>query len=330
MKRLYIILASCLALVCCTGGGKNNNSAAAASKARSTGGAREVVAVIDNDFFSQAESDSVRTYFAPVMFGLPQEETETKLYVIPRSGFSHLYQTHRNIILIEKDTVNQVKTIKDAFAAPQTLVRISATDINSLNELMNKSSADILKRFHDGDIAFLQEKSARIAHKKLDQIRTMGVELTVPNYYRPVRIEPDFIWLLKDVKKGKHLGTVNILIYKYDSQGNAVDPIMLLDEITKKYVPGPSDGSYMTTEKSVFYPMSEQTELDGQFAIQTRGLWRTENDFMGGPFINYTVYDDKSDIVYGIDGFVYFPSQDKAHYIFELESILKTFKIAGR
>ena len=41
MKRLYIILASCLALVCCTGGGKNDNSAAAASKARSTGGARE-------------------------------------------------------------------------------------------------------------------------------------------------------------------------------------------------------------------------------------------------------------------------------------------------
>lgn len=330
MKRLYIILAGCLTLACCTGGGKNDNGSAAASKARSTGGAREVVAVLDNEFFSQAESDSVRTYFAPVMFGLPQEETETKLYVIPRTGFSHLYQTHRNIILIEKDTVNEVKTIKDAFAAPQTLTKISATDINSLNELMDKSSADILKRFHDGDIAFLQEKSARIAHKKLDQIRDMGVSLTVPNYYRPVRIEPDFIWLLKDVKKGKHLGTVNILIYKYDSGGNAVDPIILLDETTKKYVPGPSDGSYMTTEKSVFYPMSEQTELDGQFAIETRGLWRTENDFMGGPFINYTVYDDKSDIVYGIDGFVYFPSQDKAHYIFELESILKTFKIAGR
>lgn len=330
MKRLYIILAGCLTLACCTSGGKNDNGSAAASKARSTGGAREVVAVLDNEFFSQAESDSVRTYFAPVMFGLPQEETETKLYVIPRTGFSHLYQTHRNIILIEKDTVNEVKTIKDAFAAPQTLTKISATDINSLNELMDKSSADILKRFHDGDIAFLQEKSARIAHKKLDQIRDMGVSLTVPNYYRPVRIEPDFIWLLKDVKKGKHLGTVNILIYKYDSGGNAVDPIILLDETTKKYVPGPSDGSYMTTEKSVFYPMSEQTELDGQFAIETRGLWRTENDFMGGPFINYTVYDDKSDIVYGIDGFVYFPSQDKAHYIFELESILKTFKIAGR
>ena len=77
--------------------------------------------------------------------------------------------------------------------------------------------------------------------------------------------------------------------------------------------------------------MSEQTELDGQFAIQTRGLWRTENDFMGGPFINYTVYDDKSDIVYGIDGFVLFPlaGQGPLH-IRTGVPVLKTFEIAGR
>ena len=42
--------------------------------------------------------------------------------------------------------------------------------------------------------------------------------------------------------------------------------------------------------------------------------------------IKYTPGEGEDPDCYG----VYFPSQDKAHYIFELESILKTFKIAGR
>src|SRR5690606_31556298 len=64
----------------------------------------------------------------------------------------------------------------------------------------------------------------------------------------------------------------------------------LRDSITAKYILGSADSSYMVIEK--LYPVdSTAITLNGEFAMEIRGLWKMENYFMGGPFINYTTYD---------------------------------------
>jgi hypothetical protein len=58
-----------------------------------------------------------------------------------------------------------------------------------------------------------------------------------------------------------------------------------------------------------------------------RGLWKLENAFMGGPFINISLLDENRNRVVTVDAFVYAPSLDKRIYVRELEAILNTFKI---
>ena len=60
---------------------------------------------------------------------------------------------------------------------------------------------------------------------------------------------------------------------------------------------------------------------------ELRGLWRTENAFMGGPFLSYTVLDEKRNRVVTAEGFVFAPSLDKRNYVRELEAIIQSVEI---
>ena len=81
----------------------------------------------------------------------------------------------------------------------------------------------------------------------------------------------------------------------------------------------------MRTEPN-FTPVTAQVELDGMTAIESRGLWFVEGDYMGGPFISYTIEDPKNERLIVIEGFSYSPSSKKRDVVFELEAILKTVK----
>ena len=63
------------------------------------------------------------------------------------------------------------------------------------------------------------------------------------------------------------------------------------DELTRKHVSGPTKGSYMATERR-YVPAYEEMEYEGMFALEVRGLWKMENDFMGGPFYSLTLVDE--------------------------------------
>ena len=78
--------------------------------------------------------------------------------------------------------------------------------------------------------------------------------------------------------------------------------------------------------EDLLLPSIENTEVDGHFAMETRGLWRVTNDFMGGSFINLTVYDEDHKQRVMLDGFVYAPDMSKRNLLLELEAILRTFE----
>ena len=73
--------------------------------------------------------------------------------------------------------------------------------------------------------------------------------------------------------------------------------------------------------------VSKPTILNNLKATETRGLWEVKKQFMGGPYINFSVIDSSNNRVLFFDGFVYSPATEKASYIFELEAIIKSLKI---
>jgi hypothetical protein len=86
--------------------------------------------------------------------------------------------------------------------------------------------------------------------------------------------------------------------------------------------------SYLVTETSVpFRPViSKQVTINGHYAMELRGLWKTNTNTMGGPFISYTLVDEKAGLLYYIEGFAFSPGKPQRETIRELEAILWTFK----
>ena len=91
-------------------------------------------------------------------------------------------------------------------------------------------------------------------------------------------------------------------------------------------IPGSIEGSYMTTSLDVYLPESKVIDFKEMYAVETRGLWKLVNDFMGGPFVNICFTNPEGDQLYFIEGFVYAPENSKRDQIRQVEAILNTFE----
>ena len=73
-------------------------------------------------------------------------------------------------------------------------------------------------------------------------------------------------------------------------------------------------------------PSYEEVSFHGAFAAEVRGLWRMENDFMGGPYYSLTFYDEPNVRLITVEGYAYAPYFDKRPYMREIEGIVKSVK----
>lgn len=88
----------------------------------------------------------------------------------------------------------------------------------------------------------------------------------------------------------------------------------------------PTKNSYMVAEDEMI-AYRREIKVNGLKIIEIRNLWKIENDYMGGPFINYTIINESTNKVIGIDGFVYAPQFDKRDYLRQLEAILTSVEL---
>jgi hypothetical protein len=94
----------------------------------------------------------------------------------------------------------------------------------------------------------------------------------------------------------------------------------------KKYVKGPSEDSYMTTSM-VYPPIFYDVQKNGMELVETRGLWELENGYMGGPFVNHSVFDEKRQRIVTVEGYLYYPNQKKRVKVRQLEAIIYSLEI---
>jgi hypothetical protein len=164
--------------------------------------------------------------------------------------------------------------------------------------------------------------------------KKFGFSLDIPGGFAIAYENDDFIWLRQTMHKVKQDAELGIMIHKLPytdttafMQAKILD---LRDTLTFKYVPGPSEGSYMAISRDVIPPVSyRSTGYVTDFAVETRGLWMVVNDFMGGPFINYTFTDPENQNLIMLDGYVYNPNGLKRNFVRQLEAIFHTLKFSG-
>lgn len=319
LKRITLSLLVLILLISCEKSDKITLMA-------STGRINHVLIVMNNSDWDGRVGDELKKIIGEPLIGLPQEENQLSVNQVDPITFNSLFKRNRNILFVGLDTVNNFYTNKDVFASPQTTLTILAEDKEGLIENIRSHKKEIIDIFKKNDLAVYQRKITKDFHNpdNIESLNTFGISMKIPFSYDKVEDTGEFLWYRNTITKG----LLNIIAYEIPLNGMVTDSINLVsyrDSIGKNRIPGQFDNTYMRTEPN-FTPVTKEIEFDGLKVTESRGLWFVEGDFMGGPFISYTINDSDHDRLIIVEGFSFSPSSKKRDFVFELEAILRTIR----
>ncbi len=294
----------------------------------SSGAINNVSVVTENDIWDGRVGEAIRAVLAKPIYGLPQDEPMFTISQIPPAVFSGFVTKNRTVLMVKLNAEKGIDFSENTYAKPQKVITVSGATREEVIEVLQENEAKIIETFRNAEIAERQRQMAKSPHSFETIKEKLNLTIDFPSIYRIAKSAENFFWIRKDITTG----TTNLMIYalpysaivKNDSVVNQV--IRIRDSIGKKYIEGPTEGSYLATEEA-YTPFHGETILDNKPTLETKGVWDVKNAFMGGPFINYAIEDKINKRWVVLEGFAFAPSVDKRNYMLELEAIIKTVKI---
>lgn len=354
MNRILYFFSVVILLGACSSGGNRNPDYLPAS----TGKPGDVVVIIDSTQWNGPVGRAMKDLFLVQAPGLPREEYLFNIINVHPSNKIELLRQVRNVIYVFTLDTNTpgVRAIARGFTA-ETLKEIRQDtsfyitwkkDMFSKGQevmyLFGDTEANLIHHLHrDGHTLvdfFNRKERERLANKLFGSKTAKHVasfmrneyqcELKVPNGYNLADKTPDFLWFRRvepEVDKDIFVSWKN-----YESEYQLLPDSLIAwrDQIAEKYLfeDPENPATFLMTETEVpFIPVqARQMDMNGHFAMELRGLWRTNNKSMGGPFLSYTLVDQSKGLIYYIEGFTYSPGKDQREIMRELETILWSFK----
>jgi len=328
MKKttLFLILPILLA-ACNTGENKK------LIKPNSSGKSGEILVVVQDNIWDRSIGDTI-FYSLSEPFGvLPQDEPFFNVVNIPHDAFQNIFKTHRNIIFInisQQHKEPKLTTARDKWANNQLIYNYYAPNDTAFITLWEKTINDVKNAYFNEELSRFQQAYKKYINPQTKDFLATKYNLTVniPNEYNVDVKKDHFCWISRETD----ISSQGIFIYDYpyvDTNTFTTDYLIKKrDEITKENVPGPNEGTYMQTEKGMPVKV-EKFYLNGNYAYLIRGLWYTENYFLGGPFVSISVLDEARNRIVTIEAYVYAGKKDKKLYLWQTESIIKTLKFVN-
>ena len=288
------------------------------------GAAYEVVVVSNTPTWEGPAGEEIRSLLQQEVPAINQSEPMWNVLRVTPDGFKNIIAKHRNVIkLLVDDKVEPAIGVQyDVSAHPQTVMLIQAPTQESLAEYIAENGENILyvleKSERDRTLAYADRYYEGALRSMIKE--KFGIDMKVPKGYMLRTQSDDFIWISYEHK----LASQGFFIYSYPYKGSQSLTTAALTAARNKFaarIPGPSDGSYMTTYDE-FEPLTRAIRIGGRLWIEMRGLWDVQNDFMGGPFVSYSTVDTETNRVVTLDCYVYSPQQPKRNYLRPLEHLV--------
>ena len=293
----------------------------------SSGTHSELLLVMPDELWLGPAGEAFREIYLADQDGLPQAEPYFDASRVEPKDVNKILQKAKNILWIEKSDTSFVKLTKDLWARPQHLIRITAPSDKDIAAEIRGSAKQVIQSFKDHDMALIQDRLKRSAYAYThENLKDMGIKrmLLHKGFDPTLNREGLKIFATKTVK------TIQYMIVSSRPMNEGLvsvdDIIAHRDSIGKHYFEGSFEGSYMTTE-TLIPPSIANAEISGMFALETRGLWRMEGDFMGGPFLSYSIYDEKNNRILTVEALLYGPQAKKRNVVLEMEAMMKSIKL---
>lgn len=317
------------------------------------GGVGEIILVMDSTSWRGELGDAVRTIFLKPMPGLPQEEPMYTLRYINPMALNDILRNAKNMLFVTtlegnsmadkklrsyftKESMDRIKSDpdifmfkkEDEFARGQYILHLFGQDKGSLAAKLTENAGQIRSYFDEAEAQRLRKALFTKQEKDLQNAleEQHNFSLNIPFGYELAKNEDNFVWLRQ---LGRETDRNVFVAYRdYDEEGlfSKESILELRESVAKKYIYDSGDTSlYMTTQRIA--PIDTTVmNFNGLYAVQARGLWKLNDNSLGGPFVSYTLVDEKLNRLYYIEGYVSSPGNDKRNFVRELETILSTFR----
>lgn len=295
----------------------------------SSGNPYEVMVVAEDSVWNGYTGRALQTILDKPLRGLPQDEPQFHKSHITEKHYDRITNLFRNIIRIEigrEYTQAKMTVEKDVHSTPQLIMTLHAP---------NQVEASVYITEHTKEIEGLitSEEINRAANdlyfehniKFAKAVKEMfGCEFYIPVDIKKMKVGDNFIWASDDGLSSIQNICIYSLPYVSEKMFTKKPYMALRDTIMKRNISGAHEGMWMQTNHDFVW--TRNISVNGQYAMEARGLWEMRNDAMGGPFVSHSRIDKKNGKVIVVEGFVYAPEKMKRTMIRRLEAALYTLE----
>ncbi len=313
----------------------------------------EIILVMDSTKWAGPLGEEIRKIFRAPFPGLLQDEPKFKLIHIDPNQFNRILKHGKNLIFVysfEDNTrgdlilrnyftneslerIQQEPELfmfrqSNLFAKNQSVLYLFQVSTDKLLEHIRNNGDELLKYFVDVEKnryhrALYTAPSVKGIENKL--LNDHKCYMKIPYGYEVAVETENTIWIRQmDRKIDKNI-FITYADYTSEKSFLLKNIIRFRDRKWRRFLLGSDSLSYMVTERLVPVDSASVT-LGKKFSVESRGVWKLNNNTMGGPFLSYTFVDEELNRLYYIEGFVYSPGENKRNTLRELETILETFK----
>ena len=211
----------------------------------------ELILVCPQAEWTGEVGDTLRAILtAPVPY-INQTEPLFDVLRVTERGFRNMIAEHRNILKVLVDPSVKETTVAvqyDVTAQPQVVLTLQGPDDRSVVEYLSQHRAELVRVLEmaerDRDVAY----NAKFGNPGIEEAirKTFGIRMNVPKGYLLAASQPDFLWARYEYPTASQ----GFFLYSYPYAGPQSLTAAALTAARNQFaarIPGPSDGSYMTT-----------------------------------------------------------------------------------
>ena len=285
-----------------------------------TGAVNEVVVVMDNALFDSEAGQILKQSLQAPIVGISWQESSLDLVQIPSQSMSRLFQTHRNLILIEQGNSTKFVSGSDLYSEAQYFAKISYKNSKDLIGVLKEYSPVILHQIQQVEKSRIRSKMY-FSSQFNSVFDKFGYHFSIPKDYGLVKDSDGFSWFEYSPKDKEIISALLLYQLPLSYWPNSERLLEARDSVLAQNVLGEQEGSYMSLE-----PLYLAQKSYSDKGLGVKSLWKMENAFMGGPAITNFVVDSVRNVVFVSDAFLFNPGKNKRNDLQILEIILESSK----
>lgn len=303
----------------------------------------DILIVVEENLWLQGVKVQIDAIFQQNIKGLFQIEQDFDIATVSKKNFSDLLKKQRHILEIQIDNKMKSGVFEPSVgtAKNQKYIKIIGKSINEINELLQQNAKDIYAHFDTHRLQAIQatlSKNRGIEHiSKLMEDHNLSIEISKD--FNQINNTENFVYFSKQGTLNCDKGVssqcyyqigffIHYFPYNNPNQFSSKYLMHKRDSLSEIYLLGPDRDkkTYVEYEKS--FPIYTDTiPVLNSFSIRNKAWWNMVNATMGGPFVQYAVYDEKNKRIILVDGFVFAPNLNKRRFIHQINAVAQSLKI---